>query len=64
MSDVLAKRAAMQGFPSHAKRALVCSGCLKEDDEELGPVHCERECSRCGKKPMGYGAVVVAKVWT
>jgi hypothetical protein len=58
MQDALSKRAAMRGFPNHAKRLFVCSECLKEDDQQLGSVHCERECGRCGKDPMGYGAIV------
>ena len=47
----------------HEKRVLVCLGCVTSTDFVFGGVHSDRACGRCGKEPLGEGAVVASSPW-
>lgn len=47
----------------HARRQLVCDACLRPEDFVFGRVHLDRQCARCKRAPMGYGAVVGPDAW-
>ena len=64
MRDPILHRAAqLAAKRPHAQRQLVCLACLRDADFLFGGVHSDRRCGRCGREPMGAGAVVGPDAW-
>jgi hypothetical protein len=57
-SDKFVLKSSIADAKRRAGRQRVCDGCKTSSDYVFGSVHSEAECMRCGKKPMGYGAIV------
>jgi hypothetical protein len=53
----------LQAKRPHEKRKLVCLACVTGEDFVFGGVHSDRACARCGKEPLGEGAVVASSPW-
>ena len=61
--DLIRNRAEKLGRARHEKRVLVCAACVTTADFVFGGVHSDRKCARCGRGPMGPGAVVASSPW-